>query len=326
MDKNSVYTDLLVRHHEELWHMCWQHAGGDRDRCGDLLQDVYIALWENLDKLRPNATAGEKHQWVRWQARSVFNQTDRKKKLLTVPIADNLSDTVADEEALHRKETLDNLLSSLDADEQRMFRLYLEGYSGDEIGRQMGISRNNYYQRFHRSIQKMRRLVLILLALLFGSALAISIVPQWRHFFFGGHETEKKVLDSSTIESEPLSDSVPLTISSRHINNGNFPVIERMPPLDISEMICRQFKSDTLVPCHIPDSITAWVCRGTLFISGAQNETVRVYTVNGRLVAARKADKLCIIDLFPSDNFMTQSKCFDFILEIGNYPKMQVQL
>ena len=79
---------MLMRHREMLWRMCWNWTGGNRDRCCDLLQEVSIALWENFDKLRPGASASQERSWVRWQARSVFYQIGRQKRLSTVPLCD----------------------------------------------------------------------------------------------------------------------------------------------------------------------------------------------------------------------------------------------
>ena len=71
-DRHSTYTALLMRHREMLWRLCLNRANGDSDRSKDLMQEITIALWENYDKLRLDASPAQERAWVRWQARSVF--------------------------------------------------------------------------------------------------------------------------------------------------------------------------------------------------------------------------------------------------------------
>ena len=71
-------------------------------------------LWEQFDKLRPEASLAQERAWVRWQARSVFYRVGRRRSLNTATLTDSLAETVADEEAAHRKETLEELSRSKD--------------------------------------------------------------------------------------------------------------------------------------------------------------------------------------------------------------------
>ena len=326
MDRNKAYTDLLLRYRNMLWGLCWQRSGGDRDRCCDLLQEVSIALWENFGKLRPNSTPEQEQAWVRWQAHSVFYKMGRRQELSTEPLPDNLSATLADEDSQQRKELLEELLSSLDPDDQRMMRLYLKGYRGDEIGREMGISRDNFYQRMRRIIQKMRSVALLLLALLFASTVAIAFVPQWRHFVFGGGEPEKTVTDTLSGNTDvvpeviPLPDTVP---PAPRIRKDTLPArapVEHMPSLNLLETmsILDEF------PTHEEhDSINISVDGSHLIIIGAEGEWVKVYDYGGRLVASEMASRICIIDLFPSTNNLVKKR---FRLQIGNRQPLQLEL
>ena len=106
MDRHGTYTALLLRHRTQMWRMCWLRAHGNWDLCCDLLQEASIALWLNLDKLRPDATPGEERAWVRWQVQSWFEHMGRRRQLSTVPITAAMADSLADDDFVLRVSTV----------------------------------------------------------------------------------------------------------------------------------------------------------------------------------------------------------------------------
>ena len=335
-DRHSAYTDLLTRHRAMLWHLCWERANGDYDRCQDLLQEVSIQLWENFGKLRPDAGTRQERAWVRWQARSVFYQMGRKRTLPTVPITDENTNTLADEESKHRKELIDGLISSLTPDEQRMMRLFLEGYRGDEIGAAMGLNRDAVYQRMRRTIQKMRRVALILLALLVTTVVAVAVVPEWRQHFFGKGGDEENLIDTIPTQTEPTPqkrDTIPSTNKVRRTPKAKPEPLEKLPPLDI---ISFMDSGDETVQPPDDDEPTVSLDGTRLTITGVDGELIRLFDCTGNLVAAQKATVICTIDLFPSTSAfkglasngsaIATGSCNDYILQIGDRPAMKIQL
>lgn len=336
-DPHREYTALLMRHRDLLWHLCWHHAHGDRDRCLDLLQEVSIALWENIGKLRGDASPRQERAWVKWQARSVFYQIGRQQKTQLLPLNEALADDGhtpgSENEEMQRRETIDDLLATLSPNEQRMIRLYLQGYNGDEIGQQMGISRNNYYQRMHRTIQKMRRMALPLLALLFASAIAIAVVPQWRHHLFGGSNRVDTVGD--TIPSLPPtqtakpsaphpSDTVAMpTIACR--DTITLVPLDCLPPLET--FTDKDYPVKLLPsPRRDPSNDLTISVNGNYYITipGAAGELVRVYDMGGNLVAAQRAGSFCLFNLLPNYKAPFVDDWNRFILQIGNRPPIQI--
>ena len=334
MTRHDAYTALLMRHHTMLWRMCWHRAHGDRDLCCDLLQEISIALWENYDKLRPNVTQQQERAWVRWQARSVFFQIGRRQTLPTEPITDTISDSVSDEDAQHRKELLDDLIAVLEPEEQRMMHLYLEGYHGDEIGQQIGISRDAVYQRMHRAVQKMRRVVLILLAMLIVVATAVAITPQWRQTIFSGGGSEEEVVDSLPEQSKTIlpvsvinTDTTPSPRTDSASSRLTVESLEHIPPLDIQEILGIPNEPFTL-SAH--DDITISISGTNLIIMGACGELVRVYDLNGKYVAYKVAGGFCLINLFPNLedllDYYFDPNIRSFRLQIGSRPPLLLQL
>lgn len=178
INRQSAYTELLQRHHAMVWRMCWVAARGDRARCNDLVQEVSIVLWLRMDALRGDASAGEERSWVYWQCRSSLDLLRRRQKPSLLPLTALMEETLADDNSSQQKEEIEHLMAFLTADDQRLVRLYLDGYHADEIAAIMSLSRDAVYQRLHRAIAKARRFVLLLLLVLLASGLAVAVVPQ----------------------------------------------------------------------------------------------------------------------------------------------------
>ena len=324
MNRSDAYTALLMRHRTMLWRMCRVHALGDRARCCDFLQEVSIALWLNFDKLRPDATPHQERAWVRWQARSVFDHIKRRHQLPTEPITDALSDNLSDEDPLCRMELLDDLLSALEPDEQRMMQLYLKGYHADEIGKHMGLSRNAVYQRMHRAVQKMRRVVMILFLLLLTSAVAVAVVPQWRHFVFGSSKPEETVIDTTPVQpqKEPPVEVPPTDTVVCMVGSVVHPVRETLQHM--SPMVVPDIPVE-MQPLPDPGKVTVKVDGNILTVSGAKDEMVRVYDMHGNLLASQLCDGFCVISLFSSTDCLACERSY-YQLRIGSRPALLLKL
>lgn len=203
MNESDTFTDFLNRHRPMVWRMCWLAARGNYDRCSDLAQEVSIALWRHYDQLRPHASPQEERAWVRWQARSVIDLQRRlKKNVPTVSLTPEMAESLSSADSAPQKEELDRLMASLGPDEQHLLQLLLEGYRADEIGEALGMGRDVVYQRYHRALKKMRRVVLLVLLMGVAATVAVAVVPQWR----------RQVLQH--VEKEQPSEEEPLTPSS----------------------------------------------------------------------------------------------------------------
>ena len=146
------YTELLRRHRQLVWMLCWTRAHGDYERCRDLVQEVSLSLWEHYGRLRPQATALQERAWVLWHTRTVLNHLHRRPSPTLVPLS---ADVPADD--TNGRETIDDLLALLGNDDRRLVTMRLEGYDADEISEALGIKRDAVYQRLHRIIERLRK-------------------------------------------------------------------------------------------------------------------------------------------------------------------------
>lgn len=328
-DRETLFTSLLIRNHSMLWRMCWRRSGKDTDCCKDLMQEVAIDIWNNLDKLRPDATPSQERAWVGWRARSVFFRIGRTKQLPTEPLTDEIANSI-DADELHRlAEILEGCMSSLSDGERQMMQLYLDGYNAEEIGQQIGVSRDAVYQRMHRTINKMRYSILILLFLLVAGATAIAVVPHWDTFFgiewgriFGKGDDGNTVPDtaiahsnSRIVDTSQMSDTLTAIETASAGKQIKRVEIERLPVLDISETLS---SPDTIWVADIDSRLTLSVNGENIIITGKTGERIKVYDLSGNLVAHGTADGLCILNPFPKHSLVLHLTDYYFRLKIGN--------
>ena len=325
MSCQDPFTSLLMRHRIMLWRMCWFHARGDRDRCCDMFQEVSIALWLRRDMLRSNATPGEERTWVRWQARSVLDLLKRRRQIPVESITDAMADSIADEETQQRRELIDDLLSVLGPDERRVLCLQLEGYRADEIAKLMGVSRDTVYQRMHRALDKLRRVALILLALLFSTAVAVAVVPQWRRSLFGSS------IPKSSVPKEPVSPpSVPAKFIDTvvPVSSGDSLIArrQRRPVAPIPHLEGAPLQNDTLPPPpkELPKMPCIAIWGHKLTVSETNGELVKIYNGSGVLIAAKHCSGTCVFDILPYHADLMSSSIY--IVQVGSHPPLRLDL
>lgn len=327
MNRQCAYTELLQRHHAMLWRMCWFAARGDRARCNDLVQEISIVLWLRLDALRADASPGEERSWVYWQCRSSLDLLRRRQKPSLLPLTALMEETLAADNPSQQKEEIEHLMAFLTADDQRLVRLYLDGYHADEIAAIMSLSRDAVYQRLHRAIAKARRFVLLLLLVLLASGLAVAVVPQWRSAVFGGavHQEEMhepKHDEPATRRVAPLNEEAP--DRAHEVEPEVLPLLEeeRMPNADaLTALSVINEESDTMpsVLTSLPPEPTIWVSGNRLIITGVYDEPVKVYQKSGVLVSSQVCHGFCVIDLFP--------RCdMDYRILVGRRPAVTISL
>lgn len=157
MTEGEKYQAILWRHHQLIWRRCWRYSRRDVERTKDLVQEVVLALWSRYGRLRPDAGPLAERRWVDLNTRDVLRCLHRRQDPAPVPLDDDMADRVADERD-EARQRVDELLDDLEADERRLVRMNLDGYSAKEIGQALGLSPDAVYQRMHRIIKKLKQI------------------------------------------------------------------------------------------------------------------------------------------------------------------------
>ena len=118
-------------------------------------QDIILNLWLGWSRYRPNAKP------VTWVWRVAVNtgiswRRHRQRQVETTPLEGlQIYDDGLDRE---NRKWLYDLILLLPAKDQKLLRLYLDGWKQDEIGEMLCISETNVQTRISRIKQKLREL------------------------------------------------------------------------------------------------------------------------------------------------------------------------
>ena len=152
----DAYCAFIERHRETVWRICYRFAKGNRAACEDMVQEVWIALWLRFDQLKTNAPELMQRAWLKRITQSVlvvlYRRSGPDPERLTPTLFNTLPDSPVD-----YAESIDDLMSTLSSDEERMMRMRLEGYDAQEIADEFGMERNAVYVRINRIITKLQR-------------------------------------------------------------------------------------------------------------------------------------------------------------------------
>lgn len=222
MDDKTRYTALVSRYGGAIRALCRARARGDNDHCDDLVQDVMLSLWEHFGKLRSDATPQEERAWVIWHTRTVLDHLHRKPVVSMEPLSDEIADTVADEESVE-SEMLQSIMADLDENDRQFIQMYLDGYTGEEIAEQLGVSRDVVYKRKQRLLARLR-VVIVLILVVLASVGAVAELADWDHFRlfrFGRSHSEKPAMQPQPSQSVPASDTVTPIVSVEHLQGNS---------------------------------------------------------------------------------------------------------
>lgn len=355
MYSHETFTELLRGYSNLIWSMCRDESHGDYELCRDLFQDASLRLWQHYGELRREAAPYEQKAWVEWQVRHVLDHAGRRER----PVAMSNLPEQTDGEAMGETEVrtlVDDLLSQLHPDERQLLQMRMEGYSAGEIAKEMGLSRDSVYQRMHRTLEKARRILLIMSLLLVVSSITVAVVPQWRQKVFGSgkqdadniHPSAEHTPAQSPPAPSPVVDSTGDSVSRHRIWIPSEPIPHLVTIADTTlsiplptlgepcgcpkgyrmkkEIDSLDFLDD---PCEpLPDElpeVTIIVMGYNIVVDGADNELVDVFDAQGRLVATAQCDGHCTLTIRPEHTYSRNAATSGtYWVQVGDRPRQRI--
>lgn len=147
---------IIDRHRDYIERICMRAAWGDENVCTELVQRVFLALFDNRASLRPGADERQTKAWVKWMCRSTVSHWRRaQRRHRWVPLDEEHSLMAAPDDTADR-ELIDELAAHLPQRDRRLLDLVRQGYKPDEIAAIMGLSTANVHTSYSRIISRMR--------------------------------------------------------------------------------------------------------------------------------------------------------------------------
>jgi RNA polymerase sigma-70 factor (ECF subfamily) len=151
--KNTeTFSELMLRYRGMLFSVCrrYRSAGLEVD---DLLQETMLTLWNLREQLFSITLAPKQAVWIWRVARSTCIDLRRKRDNNTTPLPDDY-DAAEEDTSLH--DMLHELIAQLPEPDRTIVTMHLEGYDYKEIGRQVGMTKNNIGVRLMRIKEKLK--------------------------------------------------------------------------------------------------------------------------------------------------------------------------
>ena len=121
----------------------------------EVLNDSVLAVWDNIDSFDPARSSFK--NWCAGIARYKSIDALRKEIRHKSVDFDEVENYIEDEAEIHLDET-DEILKVLDEKDQEIFRkLFIEGYSYDDLSKIYDISKAGLYNRVARGKKKIRK-------------------------------------------------------------------------------------------------------------------------------------------------------------------------
>lgn len=148
MKQDKEFTDLYQQYAPGILKLCMGYTG-DRTQAEDLLQEVFLSVWNNMHKFRQEAS------WKTWIYRIAVNTCLtylRKRKLKTVDIDEHPVAQLQEEKSNREQEVqlLYTCISKLPEADRLLISMVLEDQSYEEIAAVVDISVNNLRVKIHR--------------------------------------------------------------------------------------------------------------------------------------------------------------------------------
>lgn len=121
----------------------------------EVLNDSILAVWDNIESFDPARSSFK--NWCAGVARYKSIDALRKEVRHKSVDFDEVENYIEDEAEIHLDET-DEILKVLDEKDQEIFRkLFIEGYSYDDLSKIYDISKAGLYNRVARGKKKIRK-------------------------------------------------------------------------------------------------------------------------------------------------------------------------
>ncbi len=156
--RNEAFGLLLQKYQQKIYWLC-RRMVIDHDDADDLVQEVFIKVWKNLDGFRLDA---QLYSWIYRIASNECLQFLEKKKKRNHSSIDDFGDTLADNlsssdylngEQIQRR--LYEAMETLPAKQKLIFQLkYFEELKYEEISVALGTSVGALKASFHLAVKK----------------------------------------------------------------------------------------------------------------------------------------------------------------------------
>ncbi|TYC09131.1 sigma-70 family RNA polymerase sigma factor [Bizionia gelidisalsuginis] len=158
--KNEAFETIYRQHHPMVLQMCLGFVRGDKDTASDLSQEIFISVWNNLDKFRGASS------YKTWIYRITVNtclhyvKKDKKVRRLSSSEIENQTSIIDTEKTINDNiPKLYNAIGQLKRIDRLLIMMVLENQDYDSIAEVIGISPVNVRVKIHRIKKRLEKIL-----------------------------------------------------------------------------------------------------------------------------------------------------------------------
>lgn len=154
-NQEHPFIETVARHTALIDKICRSFCGDNQEDRNDLRQDILLNLWRGWKRWKPD------HKPITWIYRVAKNtaiswRRNNLRQIETQPLEKtDIPPNPGNKEAV---EQLYSLIYQLEASDQRLIQLYIDGWSGKEMAQMMQTTESNITTRISRIKKKLNEL------------------------------------------------------------------------------------------------------------------------------------------------------------------------
>jgi len=148
----SAFDELIRQHGSRIRRIALRYAS--RDAVDDLVQDISVRLWRSYPSFRSDSKIETWIYQVALNAAMTYVKTSLRERQGQAALAAHSSRPEATQAVSSMADILESFLEILGDIDAAILMMYLDGLTGDEMSRVLGISSNAVNVRVNRLKQK----------------------------------------------------------------------------------------------------------------------------------------------------------------------------
>ncbi|UOY08790.1 sigma-70 family RNA polymerase sigma factor [Muricauda sp. SCSIO 64092] len=148
---DQEFEQLYHANYDQVMRLCLGYVSGDEDMAKDLVQEVFVKVWNSLSEFRNDSHVST---WIYRIAVNTCLMGLRKKKPYALKMEMESDTTIEDEGSAEHKEMqfkeMYRCINTLSATNKAIILMELEGLAQKEIAAVMGMNHTAIRTRIHR--------------------------------------------------------------------------------------------------------------------------------------------------------------------------------
>lgn len=161
-NKNELFESIYQEHHAMVMQMCLGFVKGDKDIASDLLQEIFISVWNHLENFKGRSTY---KTWIyKITVNSCLQYVRKQNKKQTFSITNIDIETPEDAQTEDKATTnsVSNLykaIGELKELDRLLIMMMLDNQDYDTIGEVIGINSTNVRVKIHRIKKRLKKIL-----------------------------------------------------------------------------------------------------------------------------------------------------------------------